>query len=193
MLVLRESYPVVLLERKTAALRASTGNPNLRSALSTGLSPTDLFKRSIIRPSKMLFFSPIVLTLSVFIGVVYGYLYLLFTTITEVFEGQYGFSQGVVGLTFLGIGVGMFVGLFLTGYFSDRIVKGLAARQGEMKPEFRLPLMIPAAFAVPVGLFIYGWSADRHVHWFVPIFGTAFVGLGLIGTFVSSSTDSLFS
>src|SRR5271170_8051915 len=97
----RETYSPTLLQRKTNRLKKETGNENLRSAMDSGLSPGDLFKRSIVRPTKMLFLSPIVLVLSIYMGVTYGYLYLLFTTIISVFEGQYHFSQGSVGLTFL--------------------------------------------------------------------------------------------
>jgi MFS family permease len=98
----------------------------------------------------MLILSPIVLALSVFTAVVYGYLYLLFTTITEVFYEEYSFSQGTVGLTYLGIGIGNLVGVLLFAIVSDRIMKKKSA-SGEMKPEYRLPPMIPGAFAIPVG------------------------------------------
>jgi len=33
----------------------------------------------------------------------------------------------------------------------------------EVKPESRLPPMIPAGILLPVGLFIYGWTAEKHV------------------------------
>ncbi|KAL8957667.1 MAG: hypothetical protein Q9183_005996 [Haloplaca sp. 2 TL-2023] len=136
----------------------------------------------------MLLFSPIVLALSTFMAVVYGYLYLLFTTMTEVFESQYGFSSGAVGLTYLGIGIGSFMGLFIFGIGSDRIVKYLSRKTGEMKPEYRLPPMIPGAFFVPIGLFLYGWTAEKSTHWIIPIIGTGFVGLGLLATFMPVST-----
>ena len=103
-----------------------------------------------MRPTKLLYLSPIVLALSTFMAVVYGYLYLLFTTITEVFEGAYGFSAGAVGLTYLGLGIGSFLGLFIFGAVSDRIVKAKSAA-GEMKPEYRLPPMIPGAWFIPIG------------------------------------------
>jgi len=119
-------------------------------------------------------------------AVAYGYLYLLFTTITEVFEGNYGFSQGTVGLTYLGIGIGLFIGLGVFGVASDLILKKKSAK-GEMKPEYRLPPMIPGAMCIPLGMFWYGWSAEKHVFWLVPIVGTMFVGLGLLATFVSTS------
>ena len=184
---MRESYAPVLLERKAKKLRTETGNQALRSKLASNLSPMDLFKISIFRPARMLIFSPIVLALSTFMAVVYGYLYLLFTTITEVFEGIYHFSTGTVGLTYLGIGLGMLGGLFIFGIASDRILRTMSAK-GEMKPEYRLPPMIPGAFCIPIGLFIYGWTADKHTHWIAPILGTGLVGLGLLATFMPIQT-----
>lgn len=83
-------------------------------------------------------------------AVVYGYLYLLFTTITEVYEDRYGFSQGSVGLTYLGIGVGSVLGVVIFGLFSDRILKA-KSKSGEMKAEYRLPPMIPGSFFIPIG------------------------------------------
>jgi len=147
---LRESYPPVLLERKAKRLRKQTGNQELRSKLASPYTPKEVFKMSIIRPMKMLVLSPIVLALSTFMAVVYGYLYLLFTTLTEVFENTYHFSPGTVGLTYLGIGLGSILGLLIFGSVSDRIVKAKSAA-GEMKPEYRLPPMIPGAWAIPIG------------------------------------------
>lgn len=98
----------------------------------------------------MLLLSPIVLALSTYMAVVYGYLYLLFTTITEVYESSYHFLQGSVGLTFLGIGIGSLFGVITFGFVSDRIVKA-KSKNGEMKAEYRLPPMIPGSFLVPIG------------------------------------------
>lgn len=53
-----------------------------------------------------------------------------------------------------------------------------------MKPEYRLPLMIPGGLCVPIGLFWYGWTAEKGVHYVVPIVGTGFVGVGMIMVFV---------
>jgi hypothetical protein len=46
-------------------------------------------------------------------------------------------------------------------------------------PEFRVPLMIPGAILTPVGLFIYGWAAERHVHWIVVDVGAAMLSFGM--------------
>lgn len=183
---LRESYAFTILDRKTKRLRKETGNPNLRSALDTGRSAKDLFLFSIVRPTKMLFLSPVVFLLSLYVAIIYGYLYLLFTTMTEVFEDQYGFSQGSVGLAYLGIGVGSIFGLFILGAISDRLLKYLSAKNGVTKPEYRLPPMIPGTLFIPLALFWYGWTADKQLHWILPIIGTAFLGVGMLLAFVCS-------
>ncbi|KAJ9602400.1 hypothetical protein H2200_012942 [Cladophialophora chaetospira] len=184
---MRETFEPVLLERKTKRLRKETGNPNLRSKLDSGIPMRQFFTRALVRPTKMLIFSPIVLLLSLYMAVIYGYLYLLFTTLTLVFEGTYHFSQGAVGLSFLGIGIGSMLGLVIFGVLSDKTVKKMAA-SGEMKPEYRLPPLIPGSLIIPIGLFWYGWSADKGIHWIMPIIGTLFVGLGLLATFMPVQT-----
>jgi len=179
--LMRETYSVKILERKTRLLRKETGNQDLVSKLDPGLTPRDHLQRALLLPLRMLFLSPIVLLFS------YGYLYLMFTTLTEVFERVYGFSTGTVGLTYLGLGCGMLLGLFIFGAVSKISAKKLAGAGG-ITPESRLPLMIPGAFCVPIGLFIYGWTVQYHVFWFVPIFGSALVGIGLISTFVGHAS-----
>jgi len=185
--MMRETYAVAILARKAAKLRAQTGNPNLKSKLDSGLSSRDLFLYSIVRPTKMLFRSPIVASLSTYVAVVYAYLYILFTTFATVFSSQYGMGPGIVGLCFIGIGIGSLIGQFVSVYVGNRIMrKHMAA--GDLKPEHRLPLMIPGALAVPIGLFWYGWSVYAHTHWIVPIIGTGFVGFGLLLTFMPANT-----
>jgi MFS family permease len=183
---MRETYEPTLLARRAARLRKETNNPSLRSKFDlTNQTTRDVFLQAIVRPSKMLFLSPIVFSLSLYMGVVYGYLYLLFTTLTLVFQNQYGFSSGNVGLTFLGIGVGSMLGLVIFGLVSDLIVKRMSKRgKGEMKPEYRLPPLIPGSLLVPMGLLLYGWTAEKGDHFILPILGTMFVGLGLMAAFM---------
>jgi MFS family permease len=186
-LFVQESYPYVLLKRKTQRLRNETGNVHLRSALDTGKTPRELFAFSIFRPLKMLL-SPIVFILSLYAAVVYGYLYLCFTTFEVVFSGQYGFGSGESGLATLGLGIGSVIGCFVCGVSINAISKHLVAKNGgEPKPEYRLPPMIFGAFTIAIGLFWYGWSAEARAHWIVPILGTGFIGIGVILTYVSNS------
>ncbi|KFY95121.1 hypothetical protein V500_02905 [Pseudogymnoascus sp. VKM F-4518 (FW-2643)] len=181
--LLRETYAPVLLARKVARLRKETGNTALCSKLDTGLSEKDVFLHSIIRPVKMFIFSPIVTMMCVYIAVAYGLLYILFTTFTFVFRDQYGFNSSMAGLSFLGSGLGTVAGLAYAGTLSDRSIRLVIKAGRQPRPEDRLPPIItfPAALAIPAGLFIYGWGADKRVHWIVPEIGTAVTGFGMIG------------
>ena len=136
---------------------------------------------------KMLIFSPIVLAFSIYMGLVYSYFYLLLTTLTTVFEDVYHFSSTIVGLAYLGLGVGYLIGQFVFAKFSDRILKEKTRKDpnGEMKPEYRLPLAIVGGCCVPVAFFWYGWAVKARVHWIVPIIGPAFLGVGNSLIFVS--------
>ncbi|KAI9732210.1 MAG: hypothetical protein M1834_004307 [Cirrosporium novae-zelandiae] len=184
---MRETYAITLLQRKTIRLRKETGNLSLVSKFHTDLTPGALFKRAIIRPTKLLLFSPIVLLLSLYGAIVYGYNFLLISTFTLVFEEQYGFTGGIAGLTYLGLGIGMMLGMLIFRILSDKMMMKLSAN-GEMKPEYRLPLIIYVTPLVPIGFFWYGWSAQAHTHWIVPIIGTSFIGMGMLCIFIPIQT-----
>jgi len=184
-----ESYSMAILEKKSRRLRKSTGNSNFRSILSSPYSPSATLFTAFSRPCRMLLYSPVVNLISIFMAIVFGQLYLLYTTITFVFEDQYGFRHKVTGLSFLGLGVGMFVGVGVFGAVSDRKMMSNAneSEGGEMKPEYRLPIMVYGVILISTGFFIYGWTAENNIMWIVPILGTFLVGTGLMATFVSLS------
>ncbi|KAL4977176.1 major facilitator superfamily domain-containing protein [Aspergillus desertorum] len=169
--IYRESYAPVLLARKAAQLRKETGDPSLRSVHDTGRTPKQIFVDAFTRPIKFLFLSPIVFLFSLFSTISYGYLYLMLTTITSIFEGQYGWTPSIAGLAYLGFGIG-----------TDHTAKGI------FKPESRLPPMIFGSLAIPIGLFWYGWSAEAQTHWIVPIIGTGVFAIGLMVVFMVANT-----
>jgi len=184
---MRETYSYALLNQKTKRLRKETGNPKLRSVLDKGTTTKELFSLAMVRPTKMLLFAPIVSLLSLYMALVYGYLYLLFTAMPTLFEKEYNFSSGSVGLSYLGIGTGSLIGLVISGATSDPLVMYLTKKNGgERKPEYRLPLMTAACLIIPAGLFLFGWTAENKNHWILPIIGTSFLGVGMIIVFVSA-------
>ncbi|KAH7408174.1 cycloheximide resistance protein [Phaeosphaeria sp. MPI-PUGE-AT-0046c] len=186
---LRESYPYAILKRKTIKLREETGNMNLRSKLDTGKGPYEMFAFSMFRPLKMLFGSPVLFLMSLYVALIYAYIYLCFTTFPRIFVEAYGFSLEQVGLAYLGIGAGSLLGLILCGAAMDRISKLLTAKNGgQSRPEYRLPPMALGVLVVPAGLFWYAWTAEYQLHWILPIIGTAFLGAGMNITFMVSQT-----
>lgn len=211
----RETYAPILLARKTARLRKETGNEQLRSKLDAQVSPQEYLRRSLLRPFKMLILSPICIICNVYIGIVYAYLYLMFTSLTPLFMQQYQFDTVHAGLSFLGLGVGSMLGVFYFSASSDRYIKKKAAEdraklesqissndQGQLesgqksslattkgqpkaKPEYRLPPLRIGAILLPAGFFIYGWTAEYRTHWIVPIIGTVIIGIGNFIVFMS--------
>lgn len=161
---MRETHPNTLLERKAVYLRRATGNPHLRSKLDRGLTKQQVIVAALVRPTKLLIL--FVLVLSIYVALIFGLLYLLFATFSMVFEDQYGFSTGISGLSYLGLGLSEFLGLLTFGILSDRLLKAKMAADNvqESKPEYRLVLMMWFPPVIGPGLFIYGWSAYYQVH-----------------------------
>jgi hypothetical protein len=187
---MRETYAIVLLEKKAKLLRKEHNNQNFVSKFDAGLSSGTLLKHAIVRPFKMLFLSPVVIILSTYTAVVFAYLFLLFTTFPVVFQEQYRWGDGVAGLAYIGIGVGLVAALVMFSFLSDWLLKKQAG-DGPMKPEHRLPVMKWTIFLIPIGLFWYGWSAQAETFWLVPIMGTSLIGAGAFCTFVSLLLESL--
>jgi multidrug resistance protein len=147
-----ETYPPTLLARKTKRLIKETGNHNLKAKtdLDANRTPSQVFGRAIIRPLKLLFLSPTVSVLSIYVGVVYGFVYLLFTTFPLLFQVQYGFDTGEIGLTYVGLGLGSIIGLGGSGFVVDKIYRKKSV-DGPVKPKYRIVPLIPAAFFIPAG------------------------------------------
>ncbi|GKT40311.1 efflux pump rdc3 [Colletotrichum spaethianum] len=189
-LILRETYPPVLLEKKAARLRKETGNLSYRSSLASNYTPRELFRRSIIRPMRLLLFRPFVTVICAYVAVLYGTLYLLFATYSFVFSEVYGFSTVAIGLVFLPGGLGTLLGAFYVGVFSDRTLKRRAAAGRTNLPEDRLApiITVPGALTFPAGMFVYGWCVEGRVHWAASLAGTAVTGFGSILIFTGIQT-----
>lgn len=180
--VLRETLAPVILERKAIRLRKETDNPAWHVRKAVNLPPKKLLIQSIVRPMWILLFTPVAPLMSIYIAILYGLLYILFTTFTFVFKDQYGFSTSAAGLSYLGSGVGTLAGLLYATLLSDRRVRQKMAANEKPQPEDRLPfyMILPGCLTIPVGFFIYGWGADYQVHWIVPQVGTVITSFGVI-------------
>ena len=179
-LLWRETYAPIILGRKAESLRKATGNPSFRSPYDRGLSPSAYFKRGIGRVFKMLVYSPIILLLSIHMGLVYSYFYLLLTTLSSVYESVYGWKADITGLAYLGLGIGFVGSQLVYAYTSDRILLAMARKSetGELKPEYRLLPCLVGAVCTPIALFWYGWSVQARLHWMMPIIGSMLIGVG---------------
>jgi MFS family permease len=79
----------------------------------------------------------------------------------------------------------MVCGMFCCRYTLDRYVKYHNTKSGA-KPEHRLVPMVAGGLVMPIGLLIYGWTAQVRSHWIVPVVGLAICGFSVATTIISS-------
>ncbi|GAQ03719.1 uncharacterized transporter C1529.01 [Aspergillus lentulus] len=175
---MRETSAAVLLNRKAGRACKEAGNARIAEPKREQQdSPSRMLLHALTRPVKLLIFSPIVLLISLYTGIIFGLIFLLFTTFPSVFQGVYGFDAGTSGLAYLGLGLGMLLGLIVFSILSDKVL-GQTQGGGTAQPEQRLILMKWLGPIAPLGCFMYGSTAQYHTHWIVPIIGTFIIGFG---------------
>ncbi|KAJ4140155.1 hypothetical protein NW768_001510 [Fusarium equiseti] len=180
-----ETYHPTVLRNKARQIRKKTGDERRKAPTEKiQKSATGAIGRSLQLPFQLLIFEPMCLNLCIFTAILLGILYLFFGAFPLVFDRIYGFNLWQIGLSFLGILVGMVAAAGLDPVWhrtrSSLILKlsSETGIQGSSQPEFRLPPAIVGALIVPIGIFIFGWSCYSWVHWIVPIIGSAIFGAG---------------
>ncbi|KAI0916858.1 hypothetical protein AcW1_007807 [Taiwanofungus camphoratus] len=159
-------------------------------------APTSIgFYNSITRPIRMLLFAPIVTTMAMYMSLIYGVLYLHLVTIPLLFGPvplyglfTYGWKGGNEGLAYMGAGTGCYLSIIFCIFTLNRTYRALCNKYGTQKPEFRMPAMQVGMMIVPGGLFMYGWSAQAHTHFIVPLIGACIFAFGMLITYICVQT-----
>ncbi|KAI5300983.1 hypothetical protein KEM55_003407 [Ascosphaera atra] len=186
-LTVPETYAPVLLRQRAETLSKITGKVYM-SKLDIERGRTTLgqtLKTSLGRPWVLLFREPIVLLLSIYMAIIYGTLYMLFEGYPIVFQEGRGWNEGVGGLAFIGILVGMVLAMFGTMLDNKRYNRVSEACNGFAPPEARLPPCIVGGFALPIGLFWFAWTNYPSIHWICPVIAGAPFGFGMVLVFLS--------
>ncbi|KAJ5172786.1 hypothetical protein N7492_005379 [Penicillium capsulatum] len=184
--LLPETYAPVLLRRRAAKLSAMTGKV-YRSKLDIARRPAPLgqtLKTALSRPWILLFREPIVLLLSIYMSIIYGTLYMLFAAYPIVFQVVRGWSQGIGGLAFLGILVGMVIAVAYTFPENMRYLKKCSETTDRLPPETRLPPSMVGGIALPIGLFWFAWTNSPTIHWMASVAAGAPFGFGMVLVFL---------
>ncbi|KAI1734246.1 major facilitator superfamily domain-containing protein [Xylaria scruposa] len=174
---LKETYGPILLLWKKKRLIKETGN----TALHTPYDDPDrtvgkMLRTALVRPFRMITTQVIVQALAVYMLYVYGLIYIVLTSFPTLWSSPkpegYGEPLGIGGLNYISLGLGFFVGAQACAPLQDRIYVSLKRRYGGVgRPEYRVPMMIPGAVLMPVGLIVYGWTAEYKTHWIFPNIG----------------------
>lgn len=186
-LLVPETYSPVLLRQRAVKLSKMTGKHYV-SKLDHDRGKVTLaqsFKTALSRPWILLFREPIVLLLSIYMAIVYGTLYMLFGAFPIVYQQHRGWNQGVGGLAFLGIMVGMLAAIAYTIPSNQRYIETQRKHGGHAPPEARLPPTLIGAIALPIGLFWFAWTNYTSIHWIVSILAGIPFGFGMVLVFLS--------
>ena len=195
---LEETYLKVILARRQKAAESAAGttvstvDDKPKPKASTLLLGVVFI--TLLRPMKMLVTEPIVIFLSLYVAYNFAVVFTFFGSIPYVFYTVYGFDREDTGLVFLGLGLGCVLAV-PTYVYLDKMtyMKQWHRRNGSLAaadhvniaPEHRLwPAMI-GGVGLPIGLFWFGWAAEKDVHWIVPILGLIPFGWGNLCIFVS--------
>jgi MFS family permease len=148
-----ETYAPVILRRRAAELSKRTGHVyiSIMEKQQGRTTVKDAFKKALARPWQLLFLEPIVLLISIYMAILYGTLYMLFGAFPIVYQQNRGWSQGIGGLAFLGVAVGMLIGVSYSIWDNKRYEKVEQEHGGEAPPESRLPPGMVGAVALPIG------------------------------------------
>ncbi|KAL5363873.1 putative efflux pump antibiotic resistance protein [Aspergillus floccosus] len=184
---LRETYGPKILRTRAKKMRKETGDASFQTeAERQNKTLPHVLRTALIRPFRLLTTQPIVQALALYMAYIYGIMYLVLSTFPILWTSPqyYNESTGIGGLNYISLGLGFWLGSQICAPLNDRIYRRLKARNnGTGRPEFRVPLLYIAAFLTPAGLFIYGWTAQKHCHWIAPNIGALLFGMGNIVTY----------
>lgn len=180
-----ETYQPVLLKYKARRLRKTHKSDKYYAPIeSNEMTLFDSIILSSKRPVELLFKDKMTFILCFYTGFTLAIVYLFFVSVPYTFETIYGFSLDQVGLSFVGLIIGMIIASSIAPHFVDkRIIYLTEQNNGVAEPEFRFFSLKIGVFIVPAGLFIMGWTSYTHVHWVAPIIGSGVYGIGTILVF----------
>jgi len=180
-----ETYPPILLKWKAKHLRDLTGDQRYRADIEIRQETLSRrLKRALYRPFVLTAREPIIILVALYLTVIYIVLFTFLDGYAFVFTDTYGISQGLTGVCFVGIVVGLFGASALVPLIYKWAKRDLAkikeAGGDRLPPEFRLWYsMLGGAFAIPISLFWMGWTARPSISIWSPLAASVLFGYGM--------------
>ncbi|KAF7305789.1 RNA polymerase II-associated protein [Mycena chlorophos] len=184
-----ESYAPVLMQWKAKRLRKETGDNSHWAPLDRReASVTYMLYLSCTVPFKLLLFDRMALLLDTWTSVLLGILYLFFQAFPIIFEDIHHFNVQMTGLSFLGIGIGMAIGLATQPWWNRRTARIAAEHGGKAPPETLLVMGQVGGILVPLSMYIVAFTTYAQVHWIAPIIASVAFGTGMMFAFTTTFT-----
>lgn len=183
-----ETFAPYLLKQKAIRLRVSTGEWQLHAEAENHYQPLPQKLKGLFqRPFIMLIQEPILMLISVYTAFTYALLYTFLVAYYIVFVEGYHMNTGVGGLPFFGLIVGLALAALANTNQQRYYAKWVRQNNGQMVPEWRMPIAVTGSVAFPIGLFWFAWTAayPKSVHWIVPTLSGLVTGYGILMIFMS--------
>ncbi|KIL61653.1 hypothetical protein M378DRAFT_166604 [Amanita muscaria Koide BX008] len=184
-----ETYMPVLIKRKAARLRKSTGDDRHWTEHDDAAKNLGgAFLLSLHTPFHLLLTDRMALLLDIWTALLLGILYLAFQSFPYVFMTLHGFSIQFTGMTFLGIGIGMVIAALSQPFWNRRFLR-LKELHGKIPPpEVHLDPGKIGGILVAISLFMLAFTSYPNVHWIAPIIASTPFGSGMFLVFTSVFT-----
>ncbi|OAL19515.1 hypothetical protein AYO22_09677 [Fonsecaea multimorphosa] len=183
-LIMKETRgPVILLKRaRRNASNQQQGNISELEKQQHHFSPVQFLKENVVRPGYMLVTEPVVFFFTLLTALSYGIVFVSSQSVTQVFMKLYGWPEHTTAYVQAAIVVGEFLGLLIClyqNYLFERAFRPQSRTPKSRLPEVRLYMSIPGSFiGLAGGLFWYGWTSYRSLHWILPTIGLTLTGIG---------------
>lgn len=186
-----ETYAPILLKWKASHLRDLTGDDRYKAEVEIREEtlPRRL-RHALYRPFILTAREPIIMLVALYLTVIYVILFTFLNGYTFIFTDIYGFSEGLTGLSFLGIGIGLcfacsLVPLILV--WAKRDLKKVQEDGGtSLPPEFRLWYAMFGAPAISISVFMIAWLSYPSISPWGCLMASVLFGFGILCVFISS-------
>jgi len=122
------------------------------------------------------------------LAIILGIIYLTFQSFPIIFIDGHGFNTQMLGLTFIGVDIGLGIALLCQPFFNRSRVRLVEKYDGNPPPEVWLKMGQIGAILVPIGLYIIAFTTFHSVHWIGPIIGSIPFGTGVCLVYTSTFT-----
>ncbi|GAB7337237.1 hypothetical protein MBLNU457_g2610t2 [Dothideomycetes sp. NU457] len=183
--IIPETFAPVLLQRRAKKIRFETRNWAIHAAADEQqIDFKHLATKYLLKPFQMLFLEPILILVTVYMGFIYGFLYLTFEAYPISFQQTRGYNAGVGSLPFISIGIGVVIGILIIVYFSKTRFQRALEENGHVVPEERLVPMCIGAVVLPIGMFWFGWTYYPSISPWPQIIAGIPIGCGVLLIFL---------
>ncbi|KAI1332173.1 major facilitator superfamily domain-containing protein [Xylariaceae sp. FL0255] len=199
--VFKETFGPTILAKRAARLRKESGEMRYYTLYERQVSNDSYAKiivRTTSRPFRLLLFHPLVQITALISALGYGVLYIVISSFATLWTERYHESTQISGLHYIATALGELAGSQVGSRLMDALYRRMEKRDsnGLHKPEYRLSLTLVGILLVPVGLLIYGWTAQYKVYWtavdvgvFIYAFGAQISGMPISAYIIDAYPD----